>query len=166
MATQISTWSIYIENIRKWHSRGLGVWRKRFEESNSWWMTFSFFFFFFLSFQSITKYNNAKIQLEISSSRQHDKNDPTQLTMDHLVGIFILWSMGISISIIVFIVELIMGKLKSGKKKKSKFIFLNWYGENRQLKCFVSSMQYAQHDLPLSVCFNEMSNFYSSKHKM
>lgn len=44
--------------------------------------------------------------------------------MDHLIGIFILWSIGMAIAIVVFIGEVLIGKLKRAKEMEKKITFI------------------------------------------
>lgn len=68
---------------------------------------------------------DANIQIEIVNSRKHDQNDLKPLTMNHMIGIFILWSIGIAFSIVIFVGEIIIGKFKRRMemKKKAKITF-------------------------------------------
>lgn len=66
--------------------------------------------------QSTVKYSNSKLQLSIARSRHIDYSGPASLDVEHMVGIFFVWGVGICISLLGFVVELIIARCcKKGK---------------------------------------------------
>lgn len=65
------------------------------------------------------RYSDTKVQLAVSTSRSqfHLNTGPTSLSPSQLVGVFIIWFIGISISSIVFVWE----RLVKVKKVKVRF---------------------------------------------
>lgn len=52
---------------------------------------------------------NNKVQLSVAASRSksNDKTGPVRLEINHLLGVFGLWWIGIGFSFVVFILELL-----------------------------------------------------------
>jgi hypothetical protein len=55
--------------------------------------------------QVVNRNTNIKIQLAVERSRHREKPGPTNLTPMHLSGAFILLGAGLSMSLIIFLLE-------------------------------------------------------------
>lgn len=78
----------------------------------------------------VNKYDNAKIQLGIAISR-HRENKPVKLRLNNVSGVFILWAIGISISTMIFIIEMFWYKIfkKNRLNRDLKKIRMHWSGQ-------------------------------------
>jgi len=53
------------------------------------------------------KYTNNNVQIRITTSHQQHDYGPVSIKLSHLLGVYILWIIGLIISIILFIIELL-----------------------------------------------------------
>lgn len=63
--------------------------------------------------KAIIMHDDSKIQLGIAISRHRENQGPVTLKTHHLIGVFIIWALGMTISITVFCIEQVVYKLKS-----------------------------------------------------
>lgn len=66
--------------------------------------------------QTISMHDNSKIQLGISISRHRENQGPISMKPKHLIGVFIIWAFGMSVSLAVFLVEQFGRKFENNKR--------------------------------------------------
>lgn len=72
----------------------------------------------YFGYQTVAKHSNSKIQLGISLSKHSDKADYVNLALDHVSGAFLIWGIGLTLAIIVFMIEIICYRYKELKRAK------------------------------------------------